>query len=371
MEIKIDRDTLFHALDHIQGLIEKKTTLPILSNVLIQTKESKLILTSTDSDTIFIEEIANVEIIDQGSTTTNSSIFYDIVRKFSSSSIIGIKLLNDSKLQINSGNSNFNLLCLSSNDFPLSAQEFEKINLKINSKKLLKLINKTKFSISNDETRHYLNGILLHKTKIKDASFLTAVATDSHRLSISNLPFDGEIDFEPIILPKKTIFLLSSLLESVDGDVSISNDKTKIQFEFQSSVLISKAIDGTFPNYSQVIPKNNEKVLKINLKDFTNSVDGVISVSSDRKEGVQMNISPKNVKFSVNNPNSGDGTIIVDAEFNSESMNISFNSRYLTDISSQIEGENIIFYLNDVGSPAIIKDLGDKDSFYVVMPMKI
>ena len=371
MELNINRDVFFEALGHVQGITEKKSTLPILSNVLLEVKSSKLTLTSTDLDIIFVEEISNLEVIQEGVTTTSANILFDIIRKFPSNSKISIKLKNGSKLEIKSGHSCFNLLCLSHVDFPLSQQEFEKISLKIDSRKLLKLINKTKFSVSNDETRHYLSGILLHKKKINDSFFLTAAATDSHRMSISSLSLENDISFEPVILPKKTIFLLSTLLENVNDSLSISNDKSKIQFQFKNSVLISKVIDGKFPKYDQVVPKNNEKILKINLKSFINSVDRVIAVSSDRKEGVKMNISKENVKFSVNNPNSGDGTEIVKSEFNSEDMNVSFNSKYLMDISSQIEGDSIVFNLNDAGSPAIIKDLADKDSIYVVMPMKI
>jgi len=236
---------------------------------------------------------------------------------------------------------------------------------------MLKLLNKTKISISNDETRHYLNGIYFHKAKSENKSFLSAVATDSHRLSLSNLEIESSANFEPIILPKKTIFQLISLLEQSTNNVKISNNKSKIKFEMDNGVLISKVIDGRFPDYNKVVPRDNDKVLQIKLNEFKNSIERVISVSSDRKEGLKMNISKDLLELSVNSPNSGEGVENVDAIFNSTDMNISFNSRYLIDIASQIEGDSIVINLKDAGSPVLIKDLLDKNSFHVVMPMKI
>ena len=230
-------------------------------------------------------------------------------------------------------------------------------------------MNKCKFSVSNDETRHYLSGIFFHQTQIDDKFFLTAAATDSHRMSVSKVQLEGKINFEPIILPKKTIFQLCSLLEDYDSDVVVSNLKSKIKFELDDSILISKLIDGKFPNYIQVIPKNNQKKLEIDLKLFLNSVDRVASVSLDKKDGVKFNLIKDKLNLSVINANSGDGTETLNVNFDHE-LDISFNSRYLIDVASQIDGDKIEIFLNDMGSPALIKDPGDFDSIYVVMPMK-
>ena len=258
-----------------------------------------------------------------------------------------------------------------SENFPLSDEKIDQKSFEIPSKKLLKLLNKTKISISNDETRHYLNGIYLHKTKLENRSFLCGVATDSHRLSSSSLEIDPNIQIESIILPKKTIFQLISLLEQNDNLIKISNNKSKIKFEMNNSALISKVIDGRFPDYNKVIPVNNEKILEMKLSEFKNSIERVTAVSSDRKEGLKMLISKESVQFSVNNPNSGEGIENISARFNSNELNISFNSRYLIDIASQIEHDSIIISLKDSGSPVLIKDFLDKNSFHVVMPMKI
>jgi len=371
MEFTINRDVFLKSLGHANGIIEKKTTLPILSNILIEAKDSKIKITATDLDIIYFEEILPKELKKEGSTTTSGSILYDILRKLKPNAKIELSLQNPNKIKLVSENSKFNLLCLPSDNFPLPGEGINQESFEVSSQKLLKLLNKTKISISNDETRHYLNGIYLHKTKLENKSFLCGVATDSHRLSSSSLEIDPKINIEPIILPKKTIFQLIFLLEQSSSTIKISNNKSKIKFEINASVLISKVIDGRFPDYSKVIPKNNDKILQIKLDEFRNSIERVATVSSDRTKGLKMNISKDAVQLSVNNPNSGEGIENINAKFNSNDLNISFNSRYLTDIASQIENEFIVINLKDANSPVLINDFSDKNSFYVVMPMKI
>ena len=368
MKFSVNQQDLQKSLNYCQGVIEKRSTLPILSNVLLNVADSKLTITATDLDLIFIHEIDNVEIVNEGKTTTTSSIMYDIIRKFSTGKKINLAL-DENKLQLESEKSIFHLNCINASEFPLTDEDFNQNEFLIKSKQLLKLLHKCKFSVSNDETRHYLSGIYIHQTEVEDKNYLTAVATDSHRMSISKIRLDKKIDFEPIILPKKTIFQLCSLLDSYDGDVKISNIKSKIKFELNNSILISKLIDGKFPSYIQVIPKNNQKKLEVDLKTFLSSVDRVASVSLDKKDGVKFNLTKNTLDLSVNNSNSGDGkeTLIVKFEHDLE---ISFNSRYLIDVASQLIGDNIELFLNDTGSPALIKDPGDYDSIFVVMPMK-
>ncbi len=369
MKFNVNQQDLQLALNYCQGVIEKRSTLPILSNVLLDACNSKLTITATDLDLIFIHQINNIEIIEEGKTTTTSSIMHDIVRKFSSGKKVNLTLTDTSKLQVESEKSIFNLNCISPSEFPLTDENFNEKEFIINSKQLLKLLNKCKFSVSNDETRHYLSGIYFHQSEVDDKNYLTAVATDSHRMSISKIKLNQRIEFEPIILPKKTIFQLCSLLENYDGDVKISNIKSKIKFELLNSILISKLIDGKFPNYIQVIPKNNQKKLEIDLKSFLGSVDRVASVSLDKKDGVKFSLTKDNLNLSVNNTNSGDGNESLSVKFDND-LEISFNSRYLIDIASQLDGDQIEIFLNDTGSPALIKDPSDFDSIYVVMPMK-
>ncbi len=368
MKFNVNQQDLQQALNYCQGVIEKRSTLPILSNILLEVQSKKLTITATDLDLIFIHQVNNIEVEEEGKTTTTSSIMYDIIRKFSSGKKINLTL-NENKLHLESEKSIFNLNCISPSEFPLTDEDFNQNQFSIKSKQLLKLLNKCKFSISNDETRHYLSGIYLHQNEVEDKNYLTAVATDSHRMSISKIRLENKIDFDPIILPKKTIFQLCSLLDTYEGEVKISNLKSKIKFELDNSILISKLIDGKFPNYIQVIPKNNEKKLEISLKLFLDSVDRVASVSLDKKDGVKFNLKKDILNLSVNNTNSGDGKETLTVKFDHE-LEISFNSRYLIDVASQLDGDKIELFLKDTGSPALIKDPGDFDSIFVVMPMK-
>ena len=371
MEFKINRDIFLKSLSHASGVIEKKTTLPILSNILIEAKNSKIKITATDLDIIYSEEIDLKELKQEGSTTTSASVLYDILRKLEANADVELSLQSINKLKLVSGNSKFNLLCMPADTYPVSDEDIKQKTFEISSQKLLKLLNKTKISISNDETRHYLNGIYMHKITNKDKSFLSAVATDSHRLSSSSIEIGIDTNFESIILPKKTIFQIISLLEQNDTSVKISNDRAKIKFEIENGILISKVIDGRFPDYTKVVPVNNEKILEIELNKFKNSIERVTTVSSDRKEGLKISIVKDSVQLSVNSPNSGEGTETINSNFNSDDMSISFNSRYLIDIISQIENEKVTMHLKDPGSPVLVKDLSDMGTFHVVMPMKI
>ena len=203
MKFNVNQQDFQQALNYCQGVIEKRSTLPILSNVLLSANNSSLIITATDLDLIFINKIKNIEIIEEGTTTTSSSIMYDIIRKFTSGKKINLSLSNESKLQLESEKSIFHLNCINSSEFPLTEENFNQNEFSLKSKELLKLLNKCKFSVSNDETRHYLSGIYFHQTEVEDKNYLTAVATDSHRMSISKIRLDKKIDFDPIILPKK------------------------------------------------------------------------------------------------------------------------------------------------------------------------
>ena len=369
MKFSVNQQDLQKSLNYCQGVIEKRSTLPILSNILLDASNSKLTITATDLDLIFITEIKDIEIHEEGKTTTTSSILYDIIRKFSSGKKINFSLSSENKLELESEKSIFHLNCIASSEFPITDENFNQNQFSVQAKSLLKLLNKCKFSVSNDETRHYLSGIFFHQTQIDGKNFLTAASTDSHRMSISKVRLDDKIDFEPIILPKKTIFQLCSLLEDFEGDVKISNIKSKIKFDLNNSVLISKLIDGKFPNYIQVIPKNNQKKLEIDLSLFLNSVDRVASVSLDKKDGVKFNLTKDKLNLSVNAANSGDGKESLNVKFDHE-LDISFNSRYLLDVASQFDGDKIEIFLNETGSPALIKDPSDFDSIFVVMPMK-
>ena len=370
MQFVVKRDILLKSLNFVQGVVEKKNTLPILSNVLLQLKDKKLSIVATDLDIIFYDEISDVKILNEGSTTTSAAILYDILRKISSNSELNFELKSENKLSLKSDNSDFNLLCLPTDNFPTFADEFEGHETSLNNSRFLKLLNKTRVSISNDDTRHYLNGIFLHLTEAHGRHFLTGVATDSHRLSSSSLEVDKN-DFDSLILPRKTVFQLCSLLAESSEQLTMQSSENKIKFTLGNMKLISKVIDGKFPDYKKVVPASNDKVLTVSSKDFINSIERVTSVSLDRKEGVKLVINKDNVQLSVNSANSGEGNEKIKAEFSYDNLNISFNSKYLIDIASEIEDKNLKMNFKDSVSPVLIEDLSDKNSYYVIMPMKI
>ena len=259
MQFVIKRDTLLKSLTLVQGIIEKKNTLPILSNVLLDAKNGKLSIIATDLDLVFYDEISEIQINKEGATTTSATILYDILRKISGNSDIKFDLKSENKLNLLTDNSDFSLLCLPTDNFPNFSDDFGNNEISFNKSKLLSLLNKTKISISNDDTRHYLNGIYLHLTESQDRTYLTGVATDSHRLSSSSIEVDTGKSFHSIILPKKTVFQLCSLLIDTNEKVLVQTSENKIQFKIGKVKLISKVIDGKFPDYKKVVPTDNDK----------------------------------------------------------------------------------------------------------------
>ncbi len=371
MQFAIKRDTLLKSLTLVQGIIEKKNTLPILSNVLLQAKNGKLSIIATDLDLVFYDELTEIKVEKEGETTTSATILYDILRKISGNSDIKFDLKNENKLNLVTDSSDFNLLCLPTDSFPNFVDDFGVEEISFNKSKFLSLLNKTKISISNDDTRHYLNGIYLHLTEAQNRTYLTGVATDSHRLSSSSIEIDKGKNFHSIILPKKTVFQLCNLLADTNEKVLVQTNESKIQFKIGKVKLISKVIDGKFPDYKKVVPTDNDKTLTVTVSDFVQAIERVITVSLDRKEGVKLNLGKDNIKFSVNSTNTGEGNEVIKSNFTSEDMTISFNSKYLTDIASEVEDKNLRINLKDPISPVLIEDMSDKNSYYVVMPMKI
>ena len=371
MEFTIKRDILLKSLNFVQGTIEKKNTLPILSNVLLELKKNQLSIVATDLDIVFYDEITEVKTIKEGSTTTSATIIYDILRKISSNSEINFVLKSEDKLSLKSENADFNLLCLPTDNFPTFSDNFEGEEVLLDNKSFLKLLNKTKISISNDDTRHYLNGIFFHLTESQGKNYFTGVATDSHRLSSSSLEIGKINEFRSFILPRKAVFQLCSLLSETSEKIILQAAENKVRFCLGKTKLISKVIDGKFPDYKKVVPTKNEKTLIVGSKDFVSSIERVASVSLDRKEGLKLTINKDNVQLSVNSANSGDGNEKINAEFNSNNLNISFNSKYLLDIASEVENKNLKLNLKDSSSPVLVEDLSDKNSFYVIMPMKL
>ncbi len=372
MKVTVERAELLKSLGHVHRVVERRNTIPILANVLIRAERDKLSMKATDLDLEVIDSVG-AEIGNGGATTVPAHMFYEIVRKLPEGAQVVIEGSGDrAVLALRAGRSRFTLQTLPESDFPdLAAGEMtHKFTLAAGD--LKRLIDKTQFAISTEETRYYLNGIYLHTAGSAKAATLRAVATDGHRLAQVELPLpQGAAGMPGIIVPRKTVGEVQRLIENGEGEVAVELSAGKIRFSIGDVVLTSKLIDGTFPDYARVIPANNEKILTVDKKDFEAAVDRVSTVSSERGRAVKLSITGGRLVLSVTNPDSGSATEELEVEYEADPLDIGFNSRYLLDIAAQIEGEVAVLKLADPGSPTLIQDKDAKGALYVLMPMRV
>lgn len=370
MKLTIERNALLKALGHVQSVVEKRNTIPILSNVQIEAGDGQLSLTATDLDLAIVEQTA-ADITQDGATTVPAHTLHDIVRKLPDGAQVGFSL-DDRRLTLDSGRSRFTLACLPKEDFPVMSAGDMPHRFQVPAADLKRLIDKTRFAISTEETRYYLNGIYLHVAEASDGQVLRAVATDGHRLARVEIPVpNGAVGMPGIIVPRKTVAELRKLIDEVDGEVGIALSDTKIRFNFDHAVLTSKLIDGTFPDYSRVIPEGNDRLLKIRCGDFARAVDRVSTISSDKSRSVKLALAEDRIVLSVTSPENGTATEELAASYGSEDLEIGFNSRYLLDILDQVQGDEVEARLADAASPTILQDGSDDRALYVLMPMRV
>ncbi len=372
MKVTVERAELLKSLGHVHRVVERRNTIPILANVLIKADKGKLSMKATDLDLEVTDSVA-AEVSPGGATTVPAHMFYEIVRKLPEGAQIVIEGSGDrAVLSLRAGRSRFTLQTLPESDFPdLAAGEMTH-KFTLAAADLKRLIDKTQFAISTEETRYYLNGIYLHTAGTAKAATLRAVATDGHRLAQVELPLpQGATGMPGIIVPRKTVGEVQRLIETGEGEVTIELSAGKIRFSIGEVVLTSKLIDGTFPDYARVIPANNDKSLIVDKKDFEAAVDRVSTVSSERGRAVKLSITGGRLVLSVTNPDSGSATEELEVEYESDPLDIGFNSRYLLDIAAQIEGEVAVLKLADPGSPTLIQDKDAKGALYVLMPMRV
>ena len=373
MKINVERGAFLKALGHIQSVVERRNTIPILSNVMIEAAKGKLKLTATDLDIEIVESLP-ADVLRNGAATAPAHILYDIVRKMPDGSQVQAELLagDSGRLAVSAGSVRFELACLPKEDFPQMSAGALPHRFRLAADDLNALIDKTRFAISNEETRFYLNGIYVHAAKEEKKTCLRAVATDGHRLARYELELpDGASDMPGIIVPRKTVAELRRLLEDAEGAIDIALSDTKIQFTFGGVELTSKLIDGSFPDYQRVIPTGNDKALTLDAKDFSQAVDRVSTISADKTRAVKLNLNGDRVTLSVVNPESGTATEELSANYSADAIEIGFNARYLLDITNQIVGKEVRFLLADAGSPTLIEDTEDGRTLYVLMPMRV
>lgn len=375
MEIKANSSDLLKALNHIHGIVEVRHTLPILSNIVLSAANNELSLSSTNLD-IFCSDKINAEIVTSGEISVPAITFFEIVKRLPSGSDVILSMADeDTELVLKCGRSKFNLSTLKTEDFPILSDKDLPTNFVISADELSRMIDKTKFAISNEETRYYLNGIFFHKAESNSIKFLRAVATDGHRLAQYDIPLpQGADEITGIIIPKKTVFELRKVLDDADGDVSVSLNENKIKFSFNNLKIVSKVIDGTFPDYTKVIPQNNDKKFKTNNSELKNAIDRVSAVAINeetKSKAIKLTIENNKLNLSVESQSKGSAKEEIDISYNNEKVDIGFNSRYLLDICNEVDGDEIDVNLLDSISPAIILDKTDENLFFVLMPMRI
>ncbi len=372
MKLTIERATLLTSLAHVQSVVERRNTIPILSNVLIDANDGALSLTATDMELAIVES-TTADVAQNGATTTPAHTLYDIVRKLPDGAQVELALGgDDGRLALTAGRSEFALPCLPRDDFPVMADDDLPTRFTLAAEALRRLIDKTRFAVSTEETRYYLNGVYLHAAETGGVAMLRAVATDGHRLALLETPLpEGAAGMPGVIIPRKAVGELRKLIDETDGEVSVSLSDTKIRFEFDDAVLSSKLIDGTFPEYQRVIPEGNDKVMEVDAKTFAEAVDRVSTISTEKSRSVKLSLSRGQAVLTATSPDNGSASEELAVVYDAEDMDIGFNSRYLLEMTSQIEGDEARFALSDAVSPTLVRDASDEAAIYVLMPMRV
>lgn len=377
MNIIIERAALLRSLSHVQSVVERRSTIPILVNVLLRATGDGLALAATDMDLEIVETVP-AEVTRPGGVTAPAHTLFDIVRKLPDGSQVQLEATNDgASLTLRAGRSQFRLPCLPVEDFPqLSGGDPNSARFDIAAAALRGLIDRTRFAISTEETRYYLNGIYLHAATVRAGAaeypVLRAVATDGHRLARVEMPLpEGAEGMPGVIIPRKTVGEIRKLIDEAADTIAISLSETKIRFAIDSIVVTSKLIDGTFPDYERVIPAGNDKPLEVNAKSFAAAVDRVATISTEKSRAVKLAVARGVLTLSATSPEAGHASEELEALYNDTPLEIGFNSRYVLDITQQIEGDKVRFLMADSAAPTIVQDVSDPAALYVLMPMRV
>lgn len=372
MKFTIERTALFKSLGHVQRVVERRTTIPVLSNVLLAAEKGGLSLTATDMDLTVVETLA-ADVAEKGQATAPAHTLYDIVRKLPEGAQIVFELdAERARLALRAGRSKFALSTLPVEEFPATAGDSLGHNFTLAAADLRNLVEHTGFAISTEETRYYLNGIYLHAAESGKVAVLRAVATDGHRLAQVEMPIpDGAAGMPGVILPRKAVLELGKLIEETTDPVEIGLSETQIRFRIGEAVLTSKLIDGTFPDYERVIPRGNDKKLVVNCKEFAAAVDRVSTISIEKSRAIKLELSPGKLMLSASSEESGAASEELSANYDSDPVEVGFNARYLLDITQQIAGEDVTLTLADSSSPTIVQDPAEGSVLFVLMPMRV
>lgn len=372
MKLSIERNTLLKAVSQAQSVVERRNTIPILANVLIEAEGGHAQFRATDLDIEVLDKVV-AQVERSGSTTVSAVTLHDIVRKLPDGALV--TLSDDAakgRLSVEAGKSVFSLATLPKEDFPVMASTEYEANFTAKAPILRRLFDKSKFAISTEETRYYLNGVYMHTAETVDGTMLRCVATDGHRLARvdAEMP-QGAQNLPGVIVPRKTVGELRKLLEDDDTQIAVSVSETKVRFATSEITLTSKVIDGTFPDYARVIPQGNTRKLEVDASEFAKAVDRVATVSSERSRAVKLSLESDKLVLSVNSPDSGTAEEELVVAYDDEKLDIGFNAKYLLEIASQVDRENAVFMFNSAGDPTLMQEGNDSSAIYVVMPMRV
>ena len=373
LTLSIQKDALQKVLSHVQTIVERRNTIPILSNILIMGENNLLRIMATDMD-IAIDESLTADISIPGNVTVPAHMLYDIVRKLPNDESIQLSYEDEkARITISNSRSKFTLPCLPVDDFPVISDGKFDHEFDIEAPTLKKLIDGTKFAMSTEETRYYLNGIYFHRFQtLGNDEKLRAVTTDGHRLARVETDLPEKAGQIPgVILPRKTVSELRKLIDSYTGNVCVSVSENRIKFSFDDLILSSKLIDGTFPDYNQVIPKDNQIKIEATVSDFAKAVDRVSTVSNETSRGVKISIEKSKMVLTANSPENGVAREEIAIKYQGETIVIGFNAKYLLDVTQQLSGENLVFHIQDHETPVIVQDLSDENALYVLMPLRV
>lgn len=372
MKFIIERATLLKTLSHAQSIVEKRNTIPVLSNVRLEVMPDSISFKATDMDTE-ITEITDAKIVETGATTAPAHMLYDIVRKLSDGAEVEIAFPDEKgQLSIASGRSKFSLPTIAVEDFPVISGDELPINFKMASEDLKDVIDRTQFAASTEETRYYLNGLYIHAKTEGETKVLRVVATDGHRLACIEAPLpEGAEKMSGVIIPRKTVAEIRKLLDDSDvQSVELSLSENKIRFCLKDITLTSKLIDGTYPDYERVIPTGNDKVLELSSKELSTAVDRV-SVVAERTRAIKLITSKNHLVITTSSPDLGSALEELEATYESDALEVGYNFRYLLDILGVIKGDNVQMTFSDGSSPSIVRDTSDSSAIYVLMPMRV
>ena len=372
MKLSMERSALLRAMSRAQSVVERRNTIPILSNVLIEAEGDQVSFRATDLDIEVIDK-APAMVSRGGATTVAAHTLHEIARKLPDGAMV--ELTDDGisgRLEVRAGRSHFSLATLPREDFPIMASAEYQTNFACPAPMLRRLFDKAKFAISTEETRYYLNGVYMHAAKGPDGPVLRCVATDGHRLARIDAPLpEGAEEVPGVIVPKKTVGELRKLLDDDEMKIAVSVSETKVRFATPEVTLTSKVIDGTFPDYARVIPTANSKRLEVDAKAFAQAVDRVATVSSERSRAVKLALEDDRLVLSVNSPDSGAADEELAVAYADERLEIGFNAKYLQEIADQVDRENAVFLFNSAGDPTLMREGNDESAIYVVMPMRV